>query len=422
MFSLQSLDIAQTEIVRKTIHSSHQYDREMQKALERVRDERNNLEDVLRETNEELKTEHIARMAGVTTANELNAVLQQVEAELSHAQEENRRARTETAQEKARLEANYMEQLISALNLIQIKEAPPNRADAYAWHLCPVSGEVMTDPVIINAPYCACTCDRSSFQKWTDFGGRTCPVCGVALGSNRVQPNSGLRDAIQSRLQSLSQSETNMPHDNTSNDNRSDNNGNNNSNDNDSSIGNRVALEDSGNHNDNHDDDNDDDDDSVGYWLLVTYYVPAHFAAWILLILSTTSCEFVTISGMTNGGASSETISRGIWRGEADVGSSCEQHGNVYVDSKWKVAQAFSIIGCLYGSGLFCCGLSKDRSEVHPMLWVCIGLLVDLDSVSVDGACFFVMSFISFTSLSTLLYVSTPTRYVFFVQESCSSC
>jgi sugar phosphate permease len=75
---------------------------------------------------------------------------------------------------------------------------------------------------------------------------------------------------------------------------------------------------------------------------------------------------------MTNGGASSETISRGIWRGEADVGSSCEQHGNVYVDSKWKVAQAFSIIGCLYGSGLFCCGLSKDRSEVHPMLWVCV--------------------------------------------------
>jgi hypothetical protein len=213
MFSLQSLDIAQTEIVRKTIHSSHQYDREMQKALERVRDERNNLEDVLRETNEELKTEHIAKMAGVTTANELNAVLQQVEAELSHAKEENRRARTETAQENARLEANYMEQLISALNLIQIKEAPPNRVDAYAWHLCPVSGEVMTDPVIINAPYCACTCDRSSFQKWTDFGGRNCPVCGVALGSNRIQPNSGLRDAIQSRLQSLSQSETNMPHD-----------------------------------------------------------------------------------------------------------------------------------------------------------------------------------------------------------------
>ncbi|KAG6488537.1 U-box domain-containing protein 8-like [Zingiber officinale] len=63
---------------------------------------------------------------------------------------------------------------------------------------CPISLEVMTDPVILSSGH---TFDRASIQRWLDVGNRTCPVTKLPLPpSPSLTPNYALRSLISSYL------------------------------------------------------------------------------------------------------------------------------------------------------------------------------------------------------------------------------
>lgn len=59
---------------------------------------------------------------------------------------------------------------------------------------CPISLEVMTDPVILSSGH---TFDRASIQRWLDSGNRTCPVTKMLLPRQpSLIPNHALRSLI----------------------------------------------------------------------------------------------------------------------------------------------------------------------------------------------------------------------------------
>ncbi|KAG0447790.1 hypothetical protein HPP92_028154 [Vanilla planifolia] len=61
---------------------------------------------------------------------------------------------------------------------------------------CPISLEVMSDPVIVASGH---TFDRSSIQRWLDSGHRTCPVTKLPLSPcSPLIPNYALRSLIDS--------------------------------------------------------------------------------------------------------------------------------------------------------------------------------------------------------------------------------
>lgn len=59
---------------------------------------------------------------------------------------------------------------------------------------CPISFELMTDPVIIPTGQ---TYDRASIQKWLKSGNLSCPKTGEKLTSTDLVPNTSLRNLIQ---------------------------------------------------------------------------------------------------------------------------------------------------------------------------------------------------------------------------------
>ncbi|KAJ3708450.1 hypothetical protein LUZ61_012155 [Rhynchospora tenuis] len=73
---------------------------------------------------------------------------------------------------------------------------------------CPISLEVMTDPVILTSGH---TFDRASIQRWLDSGNRTCPVTNLPLPpSPHLIPNHALRRLILSHSPSLSLPPSNL--------------------------------------------------------------------------------------------------------------------------------------------------------------------------------------------------------------------
>ncbi|OVA07962.1 Armadillo [Macleaya cordata] len=59
---------------------------------------------------------------------------------------------------------------------------------------CPISLEIMSDPVILSSGH---TFDRSSIQRWLDSGNRTCPITKQLLPQNpSLIPNHALRSLI----------------------------------------------------------------------------------------------------------------------------------------------------------------------------------------------------------------------------------
>lgn len=59
---------------------------------------------------------------------------------------------------------------------------------------CPISLEVMSDPVILSSGH---TFDRSSIQRWLDSGHRTCPITKLPLPDHpSLIPNHALRSLI----------------------------------------------------------------------------------------------------------------------------------------------------------------------------------------------------------------------------------
>lgn len=65
---------------------------------------------------------------------------------------------------------------------------------APASFFCPVSMELMSDPVIVATGH---TYDRVCIQRWIEQSNRTCPVTGMRLRHLELTPNHALRNAIQ---------------------------------------------------------------------------------------------------------------------------------------------------------------------------------------------------------------------------------
>lgn len=73
---------------------------------------------------------------------------------------------------------------------------------------CPISLEIMSDPVIIQSGH---TFDRVSIQRWIDSGNRTCPITKLPLSENpSLIPNHALRSLI-SNFAHVSPKESSRP-------------------------------------------------------------------------------------------------------------------------------------------------------------------------------------------------------------------
>jgi hypothetical protein len=117
---------------------------------------------------------------------------------------------------KAKAEQLYMDQIFSLLNDVTIatpnnKTPPtPETASLSSESLqgilescyCPISAQVMKDPVLPHCPECTQTCDRASLEQWFATGKTSCPLCGHSqLLSSRIRPNAALRNTIEACLQ-----------------------------------------------------------------------------------------------------------------------------------------------------------------------------------------------------------------------------
>lgn len=71
---------------------------------------------------------------------------------------------------------------------------PINETDPPSNFVCPISLDIMTDPVILQTGQ---TYDRASIQKWFDKGNRTCPVSMQKLSDYSLTPNHMLRRLIR---------------------------------------------------------------------------------------------------------------------------------------------------------------------------------------------------------------------------------
>ena len=74
---------------------------------------------------------------------------------------------------------------------VEEKQAVPQ---APASFYCPVSMELMADPVIVATGH---TYDRRCIETWLAQGNRTCPVTGMRLRHLELVSNHALRNAIE---------------------------------------------------------------------------------------------------------------------------------------------------------------------------------------------------------------------------------
>jgi hypothetical protein len=78
-----------------------------------------------------------------------------------------------------------------------VRRATNGPPQAPASFYCPVSMELMSDPVMVATGH---TYDRTCIERWLQQGNRTCPVTGMRLRHLELTPNHALRNAIQVRL------------------------------------------------------------------------------------------------------------------------------------------------------------------------------------------------------------------------------
>ena len=75
-----------------------------------------------------------------------------------------------------------------------LQEDEENKPQAPTSFYCPVSMELMADPVMVATGH---TYDRICMEKWIKQGNRTCPCTGSRLLHLELTPNYALRTAIQ---------------------------------------------------------------------------------------------------------------------------------------------------------------------------------------------------------------------------------
>jgi len=100
--------------------------------------------------------------------------------------------------------------------------------------------------------------------------------------------------------------------------------------------------------------------------------------AWCCLVYATAVCDFMQVKG-TDPNGNTVTIDRGIWKtqGPSFDDTTCSNVSSSYKDSKWKAAEAMSVIGCIIGGfailPLVCaCGKKLRMSQTLAMSGGCI--------------------------------------------------
>lgn len=99
--------------------------------------------------------------------------------------------------------------------------------------------------------------------------------------------------------------------------------------------------------------------------------------AWCCLVYATAVCDFLQVKG-TDPNGNAVTIDRGIWKtqGPSFADTTCRNVSSSYKDSKWKAAEAMSVIGCIIG------GLA-----ILPLVCACGKQLRMSQTLSMSGGC-----------------------------------
>jgi len=101
-------------------------------------------------------------------------------------------------------------------------------------------------------------------------------------------------------------------------------------------------------------------------------------AAWACIITATAVCDFVKVEGTNDVTGGTESLTRGIWKGQSFVDDSCSKYdGSVFKNTKWHTAEAFSILAGVVGFCAICplivaCGKKLFISQVAGMAGGCL--------------------------------------------------
>ena len=197
-FSLMTLEIHNSSQIQKIIQNFHEQWKAREAELkEQERQDQNDPLIVMQGATIKQQAEKLRQV--IQGKDEIEQELRQVQAARTELQRELQGVKDSVAQGKARIEEEAMAQVIAALQQLEIEsDAAPSGDNDPDYFLCPVSAEIMTDPVIVGAS-CGHTVARETHKRWTETK-RTCPVCGIELRSIHVAPNVPLRDAVSHYL------------------------------------------------------------------------------------------------------------------------------------------------------------------------------------------------------------------------------
>eukprot|EP00562_Extubocellulus_spinifer_P022322 CAMPEP_0178623366 /NCGR_PEP_ID=MMETSP0698-20121128/6802_1 /TAXON_ID=265572 /ORGANISM="Extubocellulus spinifer, Strain CCMP396" /LENGTH=648 /DNA_ID=CAMNT_0020262449 /DNA_START=165 /DNA_END=2109 /DNA_ORIENTATION=+ len=137
---------------------------------------------------------------GIKSQGDLQRAVRELKAEREQLAEDLRTKQAEvnsSAQAKLAQEEILMGQIADALGRVDLRS--DNDEDLPPWCICPISMDVMSEPISMDSYDCECEIDHASYRLFMEKGESTdrCPVCGDKLRSDRIKKNPRLRDAIQ---------------------------------------------------------------------------------------------------------------------------------------------------------------------------------------------------------------------------------
>ena len=169
------------------------------------------------------RRESVAKAAGirVSQAKWLEKELARARADHDRLVVKMKRDKDTVARSKAKADAMLMDQIITALAINESINTSPNpriplpsspaplppeanhtstsRRDLPEDCFCPITNQVMEDPIIVDAQ-CHHTLSRQAAQQWYGMGKSTCPVCGIEVASHHLSPNVQVRNITDSLL------------------------------------------------------------------------------------------------------------------------------------------------------------------------------------------------------------------------------
>lgn len=204
-FYMNSLQVSQTAAVfRKLVEMDNALEAvededSLRQQLEKERQQQKELNALLRNKEQVIDAAELQRLGWIESNDELQDLIHQMVLERDALVARHER---DKAAVKDRVEADHLEQIINLLERTALVEEvtptptttsveiPPEVVESVT---CPITSEIMTDPVIVDGIHCKCCVSREAFQAWQKAGTtNTCPHCRASLRSNRVSPNVGL--------------------------------------------------------------------------------------------------------------------------------------------------------------------------------------------------------------------------------------